>query len=287
MSFIKVKCNICEGNDYVVLYKSNLKKSGPSVKEYTSTVNDYASYNDIVKCKKCGLVYMNPRDKNVNSLYKDVVDKDYIESWDERKNTFKKHLTEINKYKKNGKLLDIGCYAGIFPTLAREEGFDVTGIEPSKWAASYAADKSKSLIFQGSWSEIKLKKNSFDVITMWDVIEHLEDPLGCLKAAYSWIKKGGALAVTTHDINSIMAKIMGNKYPWLMRFHLYHFDSKSLARIIEKAGFKVDVKRTYSKMFSIRYLLERVGIRTRLNFFSKISIPIYTGDMMIIIATKK
>lgn len=287
MNYVKVKCDYCGLDNCDILYKSNIGKKMATVREFTSTVNKYASYNNIVKCNNCGLIYMNPRDKNVNTLYRDVIDNNYLKSWNERKSTFRNHLVEIKRFKKRGRLLDIGCYAGIFPEVAKEAGFEVTGIEPSKWAAKYAKNKTGLTIYQGSWDKVKLRISSFDVVTIWDVIEHLEDPLGCLNKAYKWTNKGGILVVTTHDISSLIAKIMGGKYPWLMRFHLYHFDKKTLAKMIEKAGFKVVVKTTYAKIFSLKYLLSRIGVITKSKVFEKISLPIYSGDMMMIIAIKE
>lgn len=286
MKYIRVKCNSCGADSYTVLYNSNLKNSNPSVKEFTSTINEYATYNDIVKCNKCGLIYMNPRDEDVKNLYRDVVDEEYLNSWSERERTFKKHITWIKKYKKSGKILDIGCYAGIFPSVGEKFGFEVTGIEPSKWAVGYARKKTKSKLYQGSWKDIKFDDNSFDIVTIWDVIEHLEDPLGCLKTAYKWLRRDGVLMVTTHDINSLLAKIMGRKYPWLMRFHLYHFSPKTLLEMIKKSGFK-DIKVTYySKVFSLKYLLSRVGININSNLFSEICIPVWSGDMFMVTAMK-
>lgn len=287
MDYIKVKCNLCGSENNSILYKSNIRIKKPSVEEFTSTVNEYATYNNIVKCNDCGLVFMNPRDENVNSLYQDVVDKEYINSWNEREKTFKNHISWIKKYKKNGNLLDIGCYAGIFPYVAKKSGFEVTGIEPSMWAAEYAGNKTKSKIYQGSWKDVSFKEGSFDIITIWDVIEHLEDPLGCLKISHKWLKRDGLLTVTTHDISSILARMMGGKYPWLMRFHLYHFSPKTLTEMIKKAGF-TDVKTTYySKVFSLKYLLSRLGINTDNKILSGVSIPVWSGDMFMITARKK
>ena len=100
-------------------------------------------------------------------------------------------------------------------------------------------------------------------------------------------ESGGIVAVTTHDIGSLFARVMGRKYPWLMRFHLYHFTPTTLSAMLSRAGLKPVLTKYYSKRFSLKYFLSRLGIKVKGKLFEKISIPIYTGDMMLIVAEKK
>ena len=115
MDITAVKCNLCGADDYTVVYDSNLHGASPTVKDYTSTINKYGLFNRIVSCNKCGLVYMNPRDAAIKDLYREVVDEQYLDSKDERAATFRKQLWVLDRYaKRGGRLLDIGCYTGIF-----------------------------------------------------------------------------------------------------------------------------------------------------------------------------
>jgi len=288
MKYIKIKCNICGSNDYKILYRSNIGSSNPSVEDYTSTVNKYSVFNNIVKCKKCGLVYMNPRDVEVNALYKDVVDNAYLETWQERAETFNEHLKIIAKYKSCGKLLDIGCYAGIFLDEAQKKGYKVTGIEPSVWASDYARKKTGATIINAGCNEkLFFPAKEFDLVTLWDVVEHLDNPSLCLSNIYNYLKRDGIVVITTHDIGSIFAKLMGKRYPWLMRFHFYHFTPTTLSALLAKNKLEVICTKYYSKKFTLDYILSRFGINVKGDILKRIKIPVNLGDMFMIITKKK
>ncbi|MDG4476048.1 B12-binding domain-containing radical SAM protein [Thiovibrio frasassiensis] len=287
VAYEKESCNICGSDDYTIVYHSNVGLTNPSIEDYTSTANKYSVYNNIVKCKKCGLVYMNPRDVGVIELYKDVVDNAYLETWPERAETFNDHLKVIAKYKPDGMLLDIGCYAGIFLDEAQKRGYQVAGIEASTWASNYAREKTGATIINASCNEKQFfATGEFDVVTLWDVVEHLDNPSLCFSNIYNYLKREGIVVVTTHDIGSVFARIMGKRYPWLMRFHLYHFTPKTLSALLLKNGFEVVHTEFYSKKFSLSYLLSRVGIKARGALFRRIVLPVNTGDMFMLIAKK-
>jgi len=279
---------MCGKDDYSIVYHSNIGQIIPTVNDYTSTINKYCVYNNIVQCNNCGLIYMNPQDAAVEKLYKDVVDDAYLDSWDERAEVFKNHLKIISEYKNSGKILDIGCYAGIFIDEAQKKGYEVNGIEPSEWAAAYARKKTGVLVINACCNEKQFfTDKDFDVVTLWDVIEHLSNPSLTLSNVYSYLKEEGIVVITTHDIGSFIAKIMGKRYPWLMRFHLFHFTPKTLGALLEKNKFEILSTRYYSKKFKLNYLLSRFGIKTKAEFFKKISIPVNLGDMFMIVAKKK
>lgn len=282
-----VKCNLCGADDYSVMFPSTVGNTPPAVDDYVSTAPRYGEYHDIVKCHNCGLIYMNPVDSKITDLYGDVVDQAYLDSWEERAETFRRHLDVLRGFKPEGELLDIGCYAGIFLSEAARKGYSVTGVEPSKWASDFARNRTGAEVITGSWDTATIQKNAFDIVTLWDVIEHLEDPASCLAFVHDRLKPGGMVAVTTHDIGSLFARVMGRKYPWLMRFHLYHFTPTTLSAMLSRAGLKPVLTMYYSKRFSLKYFLSRFGIKVKGKLFEKISIPIYTGDMMLIVAEKK
>ncbi len=283
----QVRCNLCNADNYRVMYLSTVGDTPPSVEEYTSTVNKYGAFHNIVKCMSCGLVYMNPRDAGTVTFYKDVIDEEYLKTWQERAGTFRGHLTTVQKYKPHGDILDMGCYAGIFLDEARKQGYRVSGIEPSAWASEYARKKTGAQIITGSCSDRHFQKESFDVVTLWDVIEHLENPSASLSLVYDYLRVEGIAAITTHDIGSLFARLTGRKYPWLMRFHLYHFTPNTLSALLLKNGLQPISTVYYSKTFSFRYLLGRFGINMQSALFEKIRIPVNTGDMFMIVAKKK
>jgi hypothetical protein len=101
--------------------------------------------------------------------------------------------------------------------------------------------------------------DTYDVVTMWDVVEHLADPRAELEAAFSLLAPGGALHLSTIDASSRVARVMGRHWPWLMDMHLYYFDRRSVSRLLEQAGFRVDRIGSYTHVVSVDYLLSKVG----------------------------
>lgn len=283
---LKGKCPICGSAARDLRFPSTLKESKARVDDYVGTNTGYSKYHDIFKCQKCHVSYMDPIDAGLGELCSQVVDEDYLASWEDRAFTFRDHLRFINKYVTQGKLLDVGCYAGIFLTEAKRAGFKVTGVEPSSWAASHAKKQVDCQVYEGMFDSTDITDGPFDIITIWDVIEHLANPKECLQKSLQLLKPGGLIAITTHDIESTFARLMGAKYPWLMRFHLVHFSPATLGTLLREVGFEVIETTKYKKPLSIQYFLKRFGIKTPSNFFTKQRIAFDTKDMFIIIAKK-
>ena len=89
------------------------------------------------------------------------------------------------------RLLDVGAHVGVFVDVARRRGWDAWGLEPSRWAVQEGRKQGVNLI-QGTLHDAELDSESFDVVTMWDVVEHLADPLDDIREAARILKPGGA-----------------------------------------------------------------------------------------------
>ncbi len=148
----------------------------------------------------------------ISQLYAEVVDQAYLETWDERAVTFRSHLKEIGRYAAGAELLDVGCYAGVFLSEAKKSGYLCTGLEPSNWAARHARQACDCPVVRGSAEEAQFRPGSFDFVTLWDVAEHLQDPKSAFASIRSWLRPGGGIAVSTHDISSLAARLMGRRY---------------------------------------------------------------------------
>ena len=260
---INVLCNFCKSDDYTVKYPSTMNGQTADMSAFRCTTPDYGIHGQIVTCNKCGHVYTNPvqDEDELLALYKAVEDETYVEERIGRRLTFEKHLEAMEGITGAGDgrpLLDIGAYIGVFVEVAREQGWDAIGVEPSDWAADYAQTNGTPII-KGTSTHPDLKQNQFDVVTMWDVIEHVADPLGELKQAYKLLKPGGILAVHTMDLDSLASKIMGHRWPWYMAMHVQFFSQKSMVRFLEKAGFEVIWTGTQGRYLRLNYLTSRLG----------------------------
>lgn len=250
-----IECNICNSKGYKILYKSNY-----DTELVERQFSQYSVYCDIVKCNKCGLIYESPREK-IDIINRRLVTELYpikVVAIQERSRFFEIYIKNIKKnIPLSGKLLDIGCNIGDFMYLMQKERLEVYGIEPSFYAAQ-RAEKIFGLKIINDVVDDAINNFSdefFDIVTMWDVIEHLSDPRNTLYKINKKLKKGGYLCITTHNINSLFAKISRAGYPHLMYQHFYHFSDKTLKTILNMAGFEISKIEIFNKRWSIGYLI--------------------------------
>ncbi len=255
----------------------------------------------IVECHNCGLVYTNPRPRraSIKHNYEIVEDPLYLEERHAREITFRKHLRKFEKFTgpaAGRSLLDVGAYLGVFVEEAIASGWDAQGVEPSLWATQYAAGRGLN-VQRGTLEEIDLPSESLDAVTMWDVIEHVGDPLAELRHMYRILKPGGWIAIHTMDIDSIFARLMGARWPWLMEMHIYYFSRRTLADMIQKAGFQVKAVRPEGRYLRLRYLTTRLRAYNKaiagfidsaasLTRLDRVPLPINFGDLVTAYAQK-
>ncbi|MBN1645263.1 class I SAM-dependent methyltransferase [Candidatus Woesearchaeota archaeon] len=213
------------------------------------------SYFKIIQCKVCKLVFSSLLDypEQIDSGYEEEYFSKYDTSFEDNQKTrtFKKALKLLNKAKpKKGKILDFGCAEGNFLVLAKQTGWNVCGIDLSKFAAKIARKRGLN-VFNKTINDAKFQKESFDVITLWDVIEHLSNLNDTFKEFKRVLKKDGLLVIRTPNEKSIFHLIAHLSY--ILSFkkikfllntiyhsdHLYYFSKQTLTKILEKNGFKI------------------------------------------------
>jgi 2-polyprenyl-3-methyl-5-hydroxy-6-metoxy-1,4-benzoquinol methylase len=238
-----VPCNLCGRDETMIYHRERLPYFGREL--------DF----QIVKCRHCGLVYTNPRLTEHNATYLRASDDNpaVIESHGQAKKcVFDGALNEIAKLRNSGesvtcgKLLDIGCGSGHFLHAARGRSFEVTGIEPARVPADYAINKFSVPVINTDVLNVDLPENSFDVITAWDVIEHVSDPNAVLRQCVSWLKPGGIMALRFPS--ATWQKIKGVLFHQLLAsshaafgptMHLYFFNEDTFSRMAQQVGLEV------------------------------------------------
>ncbi len=259
-----VRCNLCGADDAVVRYPCTIKQGeSGDWRAFRCTHSGYGQHHTIVQCRQCGLVYTDPRPDghDIIETYQTVEDLLYIEEREGRVLTFEHHLKPLERLtgSPNGRpLLDVGCYTGVFVEIAAGHGWDAWGVEPSRWAVEQAQARGLHVV-QGTLETADLPQATFDVVTMWDVIEHVTDPLRTLQQAYRLLKPGGLVVVHTIDIESPFARLMGARWPWLMEMHIYYFSRRTLRAMLEKCGFQVLSDRPQGRYLRLGYLMNRVA----------------------------
>ncbi len=299
---IDVVCNLCGRDDWFMRFPATINgQEGPDIDAFRCTSPTYGDHAQIVQCRNCGHVYTNPMWSTTELLdaYSNVEDDLYLSERTARELTFRGHLEAMEKKigPANGRtLLDVGAYIGIFIEIARGSGWDALGIEPSSWAVNEARVQNLTVI-EGTLHSSSLANSQFDVITMWDVIEHLADPRADLNMAYEHLAPGGYVVIHTMDIDSLMARIMGSRWPWLMDMHLHYFGQHTLSEMLQKSGFEVLWSGSQGRYLSLGYLATRIeglnatagaigkGLVEKLRI-SKHSVPINLGDLFTIYAQR-
>ncbi len=153
---------------------------------------------------------------------------------------YRRQLRAIRSFKQTGRLLDIGCNIGIFLNEARRSGFDVAGVELNSDCAGYARSSLGLDVRSEYLEEAGFSGSSFDVVTMYDVLEHVPDLYGILAEVRRILKPDGLLVVQSPNIDSVMADATGSAWSWLSPpDHLYHFTPASLTTLIGYTGFTV------------------------------------------------
>ena len=201
----------------------------------------------VYTCGDCGLVYVSPRLTGQALL--DVYDESYWKSDNPKERGYADYAKESALYLKTyhkrmklvsrwlpekARILDVGCAAGYFLRVAQERGHDVHGVELSEAIAREAiAALGEDRVFHGFLDDAIEARgwpdHSFDLVTIWDVIEHVPEPQGLLASIKRMIKPGGKLLLETQNVDSRMAKRLGKRWHHYKHDeHLYHFDPRAL-----------------------------------------------------------
>lgn len=209
----------------------------------------------IVKCEKCGLIYVNPMVKDPEKNYWGD-EKKYFEearlifegrAKSHRDENYLEDLKAIENIKPKGNFLDIGTNMGFFLRHTRNKGWDVTGVDPSP-ALSEMARRYFGLNVKTCYlNEAGFKDDYFDVVTMTDVFEHIPEPRKLLADIKKVIKKDGILLIKVPNGRFNMLKLRLARAAGKIKDydifdsyeHVTHFSHNTLGRMLAECGFKV------------------------------------------------
>lgn len=248
-------CNLCGHNGFALVYKGNLDL------EHLDRFAQYSQYGDIFRCTNCGLV-VQKLEHDIETICDRLRQEKYMDepigplSLKEKYAHFDmliryiRHISNLN----GAIVLDAGANAGIFLNRIKPLAGELHGIEPSAEAAAVARGEFSIEMQNVVISKAQLPDGYFDIITMWDVIEHLYDPCGDLSFLRSKLKPGGKIFISTHDVDGLFARITGRRYPMLMYQHFFHFSKRTIKMALEKNGFRVLGFKSHNKSWSFAYL---------------------------------
>lgn len=262
---------------------------------------------DVHRCGHCGLIYAGKMQQNEDLVkhYSDQYFEPYLETESiHLEKRFKKRIEEIRHLHYPGTILDVGCGAGFFLELATKTGYDTQGVELSGYAAGYAQEKLGLSVFQGELADAPFEKESFDIITLWHILEHVHDPRQFLGQVHHLLKPNGLLAAEVPNIGSRVARMAGVNWELMApKEHFYYFNPSTIRQYLEMSGFKVIRMQTFywttpAMLFLTsatqqnglkKWLMQLVGhLASVLSFIRFRSAPsIFPGDVVTIYAQKK
>ncbi|MCA9917146.1 MAG: class I SAM-dependent methyltransferase [Anaerolineales bacterium] len=240
--FERIPCEICGSNDhYLIASRTDLFLGGDT---------KFAMH----ECAECGAIYQFPRPtpQKMADFYpseyqqytKGLAEDKWLTRLS-RRYGLRKRAQVITNQVSTGKVLDVGCATGDFLSVMRTfEGWDVFGIEPSHSPLKYAREKVGLSVVEGILNVAPFAENSFDAITMWDVLEHVYNPPEVLADVARLLKPGGVFVVNHPNVDSIDRKVF--KDMWLgyeLPRHLYLFPGELLKGMMAELGF-TEVART-------------------------------------------
>ena len=230
-----------------------------SAGDFLATTDRFDNYGRVVRCSSCGLVFSNPRphSSEIAKGYAESEDQEYLQESSNRSINAHISLATIRRFKPAGKLLEIGSAAGYFLNAARTD-FEVTGVEPSRWAAAEAKRRFGVEVKVVGFLEAALPDASFDVVAAVDVIEHLEDPVAFIRECRRVLKPGGVLYLMTPDIESLSARLLGGSWWGLRPVHIYYFSRRTLGDLLKREGLEVELVRSFGRIFSLGYWASRL-----------------------------
>jgi SAM-dependent methyltransferase len=235
----------------------------------------------IVKCRRCGLIYNNPRldAKSLEKIYskdyfvsegnKASIDykayANYIEEEPVITRSMHSRMKKVEKFTTStGNLLDIGCATGFSLLAAEERGWKAEGIEYSEFCVNYARSRGLK-VKQGTLEDFPGKEETYDAITMWDYLEHSPNPLKDLKLCYGLLKKGGIIILSIPNVDSWSFYLLKKNWIGFKNIeHFYFFSRKTLAKLASLAGFKMEDCFYHGKYVSLSFFLSRVQYYIRL-----------------------
>jgi SAM-dependent methyltransferase len=238
----------------------------------------------LLRCSVCSLVWLSdpPQPGEMHLHYTEAYDRLISASGatsEARWGFRKKALADLNC---SGALLDMGCSSGSFLTFMRGASWRLYGIEMSAQAAKNAEARSGAQVFVGNILEAQFAKASFDVITCFDVLEHLYEPRQIMTRVAEWLKPGGIFYVLVPNIDSAEGRVFRSYWHGLeLPRHLFHYSPESLKYLAEAVGLRevsLVTRRNPAVGTSLRYVWDAafrtMGIRrTPVAYRGEASLP--------------
>jgi len=253
-------CPLCGGGRIRPFKKGTVDPVAVNAGDFKITDSRYGSRWALSSCRDCGFVFADPAPdpEAIAGFYAALEDEEYGQEGEGRGRNFAAILRRLAAFAPPGcRLLDVGAASGIFLDLARAAGYVVRGIAPSASLAAEAERRFGLELFRGT-AEQYPRGETFRIVTLLDVLEHVTDPCALMAALTPLLEPGGVLVIVTPDVGSLAARILGGRWWHYRTAHVNFFNRRSLRRLLGRYGFEIAASRRFAWHFTAYYLATRL-----------------------------
>lgn len=198
---------------------------------------------------------------------------EHVDMDETRKGNYVRAIEVIRRMVDGRRLLDVGCGSGGFVAMAKQEGWDVQGVELSPQLAERCRADTGVDVLTSSFEQAELGLERYDVLSFWDIIEHVRNPMLCLRKARDVLRPGGIALFCTPNERSLLARLgkvlysLGYHYPSYALHppnHTFFFSDRGLSRMLERAGLRVQMiysQQAYFEHSPLASVVQKAGIR--------------------------
>lgn len=262
MEFRPTNCAICKApTDSNLVYPSSLDEDTMSIQVFSARRTPDRRHYAWVQCKICGLMRSDPvATIDLSELYKDSTF-DYSLEVTGLKSTYLKIMKKFIFSSKHSSILEVGGGNGFLLEALVDNGFtNVSGIEPSVEAVNLARSDIRPKMITGMCEPGIMAKDGFDVICMFHVLDHLEDPLRIIETCIDSLKPSGFFVVAVHNQKSWSAKLLGEKSPIVDVEHTYLYSKSTAKKLFSEAGLTSVSSGSYWNNYSLSYIIHLIPL---------------------------
>lgn len=235
---VKVACPVCGADEALLFMEMRDRLLGLDGHFY------------LMRCRHCGLIYQSPQlaaaelahyyPPEYHPFLPAIEDEPLPwRRWDRRRGVDRRCRAVIARAGvRTGRVLDVGCATGIFLDGMRRWGWETLGVEPNPVASAYARERLGLEVITAELETAGLLEAAFDVVTLWDVLEHVPNPRRTLTEVARVLRPGGLLVLSLPNIESVEARLFGRYWAgWDQPRHLVLFPRAVLIRLLGETGF--------------------------------------------------
>jgi len=260
---------------------------------------------ELVSCVDCGLLMRRelPAREDLDSIYAPeyfALDPDnpvggyadYVGDAEHHRETARRRLALLDRLApSHGRLLDVGAAAGFFVDESRRAGWNAEGIDVAAQLAEWGRTQLGVPLRVGDLASVA--ETDYDAVTMWDYIEHSLDPGGELAKSSELLARGGLIALSTGDLESLAARVSRSRWHLLTpRHHNFFFSARTLARLLDRSGFDVVWSGHPGARYSLAHIAYKaapaaLAARVAESRVGRLSLPVNLFDIVTVVARKR